>query len=457
VPLPGEVEIRSGTIEGLTSPGLEDLKKLINEAANRKALASRKVATAEIDVQDAERAYRFALSVVIRLLKWRQLPALRQNVISKRTELVAAQEERAGCHIDLDFAFDAETFAAFSRLQQAYARLGNCSRIWDITTTAKTDRVAQRTTATEAIDRKAVRLDYAQDGIISTKWNALRFGNANGQDIYLYPGFVMMRDPGRDFALIDVREVNVEFSITRFIEEEALPSDSEVIGNTWKKANKDGSPDRRFANNYEIPIVRYGELRLRSATGINEAYLFSNAAAAETFAATVRAYQAELSALAQRSRAPAAAFPNASDTSKSESDAGPLVSPGDDLKPLPKPRVLVADGGVLVVAALVAVFLWHGPTFLPRTTTNRPVIGSEAAAAPVAPKPRVIIKAASANIRADPSANAKIIRSAPKGAQFDVLGREGNWLRVGTNATIGWVHGSLIEDAGMISPSLDSK
>ena len=202
VPLPGEVEIRSSAIEGLTSPGLKNLKRLINEAANRKASASRKVATAEVDVQDAERSYRFALSVLIQLLKWEAASALRQNVISKRTELVTAQEEREGCHIDLDFAFDAETFAAFSQLQQAYARLRTCNRIWDITTTAKTNRVVQRTTATEAIDRKTVRLDYAQDGIISTKWEALRFGNANGQDIYLYPGFVMMRDPGRDFALI---------------------------------------------------------------------------------------------------------------------------------------------------------------------------------------------------------------------------------------------------------------
>jgi hypothetical protein len=454
VPLPSEVEIRSGAIKDLTSPGLENLKSLINEAANRKASASRKVATAEMDVHDAERSYRFALSVLIRLLKWRQLPALRQNVVSKRTELVTAQEEREGCHINLDFALDAETFAAFSQLQQSYARLRTCNSIWDITTTAKTNRFAQRTTATEAIDRKTVRLDYAQNGIISTKWEALRFGNANGQGIYLYPGFVMMRDPGRDFALIDVREVNVAFSITQFIEEAALPSDAEVIGHTWKKANKDGSPDRRFANNYEIPIVRYGELRLKSATGINEAYLLSDTAAAEAFAATMSAYQAELSALAKRSRAPATGLANTSDASKSESEADPLARPDDDLKPLPKPRVLVVDGGVLVAAALVVAFLWQGPTFLPRTIKNGPLIGTEAAAAPalikaapINPKPGVIVKAASANIRTEPSTNAKIVKSSPKGARFDVLGHEGDWVKVGNNSAVGWVHGSLIEDA----------
>jgi hypothetical protein len=262
----------------------------------------------------------------------------------------------------------------------------------------------------------------------------------------------MMRNPGRDFALIDVREVNVAFSITRFIEEEALPSDAEVIGRTWKKANKDGSPDRRFANNYEIPIVRYGELRLKSATGINEAYLLSDAAAAEAFAATMSAYQAELSALAKRSRAPAAGLANTSDASKSESEADPLARPDDDLKPLPKPRVLVVDGGVLVAAALVIAFLWQGPTFLPRTT-NGLLIGTEAAAAPASikaapidPKPGVIVKAASANIRAEPSTNAKIVKSSPKGARFDVLGHEGDWVKVGNNAAVGWVHGSLIEE-----------
>lgn len=59
-----------------------------------------------------------------------------------------------------------------------------------------------------------------------------------------------------------------------------------MIGHTWKKANKDGSPDRRFANNYEIPIVAYGGIRITSKGGLNEEYLISNAAAAQGFAQT---------------------------------------------------------------------------------------------------------------------------------------------------------------------------
>jgi len=57
-----------------------------------------------------------------------------------------------------------------------------------------------------------------------------------------------------------------------------------VIGQTWKKANKDGSPDRRFNNNYQIPAVAYGTIRINSKTGLNEEYLISNPNATQAFA-----------------------------------------------------------------------------------------------------------------------------------------------------------------------------
>ena len=78
--------------------------------------------------------------------------------------------------------------------------------------------------------------------------------------------------------------MRLDYNPASFIEEEAVPADAELIGHTWKKANKDGSPDRRFANNYQIPILKYGDIRLTSKSGLNEAYMISHAALAERFA-----------------------------------------------------------------------------------------------------------------------------------------------------------------------------
>jgi hypothetical protein len=47
--------------------------------------------------------------------------------------------------------------------------------------------------------------------------------------------------------------------------------------------NKSGGPDRRFANNRQLPILRYAELKLQSSTGLNELIQTSNVQSADAF------------------------------------------------------------------------------------------------------------------------------------------------------------------------------
>jgi hypothetical protein len=119
----------------------------------------------------------------------------------------------------------------------------------------------------------------------------MRFENHNGEDIYLYPGIALMPRADGAFALVDIREIEIEGSAKGFHEEEGVPPDTAVIGRTWAKTNKDGSPDRRFANNYEIPVCSYGYITFRSSGGIREEYMFSNVHAVEAFYLAFLAYQ----------------------------------------------------------------------------------------------------------------------------------------------------------------------
>jgi len=78
------------------------------------------------------------------------------------------------------------------------------------------------------------------------------------------------------FSVIDFHDVNPTTIQVKFHEVEGVPSDSKTVGQTWAKTNKDGSRDKRFAGNYQIPIAQYGELTLKSETGLWEAFHFSN-------------------------------------------------------------------------------------------------------------------------------------------------------------------------------------
>ena len=161
----------------------------------------------------------------------------------------------------------------------------------------------------------------------------------------------MLDSSGKDFALIDVRELQIRFSQSNFIEEEGVPDDSEVIGQTWKKANKDGSRDRRFAGNYQIPVARYAEIELRSPTGLYEVYQFSSYSRTIAFAQALTEYQKAVSALAERSKdhslmpllAP-------TDDEHEETDAAPALSPMHSTAVSPSPpRFLIFDLAVLVM------------------------------------------------------------------------------------------------------------
>jgi hypothetical protein len=92
--------------------------------------------------------------------------------------------------------------------------------------------------------------------------------------------------------------------MVRFTETNPVPADAKVIDHTWAKCNKDGSPDRRFSGNYQIPVAGYGELRVTSDTGLNEMYLTSNMEKASRFAEAFSAYKRALRELASRRPAP---------------------------------------------------------------------------------------------------------------------------------------------------------
>ncbi len=71
--------------------------------------------------------------------------------------------------------------------------------------------------------------------------------------------------------------MTIEQRLTTFIENEAVPSDANVVGSTWHYVNKSGGPDRRFNNNAQLPVVQYGVLMLKSSRGLNIHLHTSNA------------------------------------------------------------------------------------------------------------------------------------------------------------------------------------
>jgi hypothetical protein len=347
------VEIKSSEVSELTSVGLGELKRLINEAAVKRRELSAQVVKDQEKLDRAKRRLRFAQSFIVRLFTRKSVPLRIHDVDTARDQREASTAERDGCFIEVDFGFDDATLNSYAAVVRAFEDLSVCQCIWAMTSVQSIDRARERTVATTAFGRTPVRFDFATPEIVKLSERAMRLNNASGQHLYLYPGFLMMRDDSADFALIEYRELQSEFAPCRFVEEQTVPSDATVVGETWKKANKDGSPDRRFKDNYSIPIVRYADLEFRTGAGLHEEFQFSDFDKASTFYEALSNHERGLAALVSSNpTAPPLAEAAGHEEEQLGAEPQPIPTVSTD------PYVLDWIALVLIVAALAVGGNW---------------------------------------------------------------------------------------------------
>ncbi len=291
--VPGEdsakEEIKSASTHELTSEGLQGLRQLLNDVDREQQRLDAELFTARQDWEKKSRAYeRWKKGVLFKHIWKDRFITREQESQEAHARLDELGEQRRLTFVATNIEISDDVRPAFGRLHDAFSRLAESQAIWDTLTTQRVDRIRERTEASNSIERTLVRFSLGQSGLVQCEWKVPCFGNANGGDMYLYPGFILYRASRKAFAVIECRETEIAFEPVNFIEESQVPPDARIIGQTWKYSNKNGGPDRRFNNNYQIPIALYGQITLKSPTGLNEQYLISDCRAAEEF---VRAWQ----------------------------------------------------------------------------------------------------------------------------------------------------------------------
>jgi hypothetical protein len=219
---------------------------------------------------------------------------LAQEIIDLDEEIEELKEQLSLSIVTLEIDTEDAYQELYSTIEKSFQFLQTSSKKWDFTSSKLNNMIAERTSAAHSVTRSAIEILFKNLPIINCERPAMCFHNMNGGDIYFYPGFIIVYENKQQFALLSYTEVEMIFKRQRFIEEEAVPVDAHVVGKTWLKVNKDGSPDRRFAYNREIPIAEYGQIALTSDSGLNELYCFSNLEYATMFAKAYNEYASSL-------------------------------------------------------------------------------------------------------------------------------------------------------------------
>lgn len=189
--------------------------------------------------------------------------------------------------VEVKFADASQLEKSWLNCLDAFEELAQSNKIWDLTYAEKIDQVKVRTVASTAVKRTLINYSQKSIEIIKSDVSPISIPNANGPDLFIYPTFLVLFKDNQRFGIFDLKDVKGSLTLTSYHEEEKVPADAEIIGHTWKKTNKDGSRDKRFKGNYQIPIAKYGDMTLESDDGLQESYMFSNAQAFTSFAEAI--------------------------------------------------------------------------------------------------------------------------------------------------------------------------
>jgi Protein of unknown function (DUF4236) len=292
--------VHSASTELLTSVTLKELKQFICTAEQQHADITRELDSARTAKVECETKY----------LSWRDgvlLKRLFKTAFAKRKEqfetesarVAELEEQQKLSTISACIDVENEQAELYYRFRDEFAALCECAAIWDIKAHQRADKFHERTMADMRIDRELVRFELGGSDLIQWEQKVPHLRNAKGGDLYLYPGFILYRAAREAFSLIEYHDIIWDGSNSNFIEDGKLPEDCKVLGSTWVKANKDGSRDRRFVENYQIPTVQYGQIVLKSDQGLWEEFMFSNFGKMANWLNALKAFGASFPAIAK--------------------------------------------------------------------------------------------------------------------------------------------------------------
>jgi hypothetical protein len=282
--IPDAVPIRSASTEMLNSEGFDSLRSLLAHAYKERCDIEAAVCDAQREMANAtERFNGWNRGFLLKKLLPGSFERRRSEHETATSKLEELSEQLRLTTISTEIHVDKQQAEPYYRMRDAFSSLCECKKIWDMVEHRAINQLVERSQATEGVRRKEVNFSLRSCELIQWDQPVPYLPNQDGGEMYIYPGFILYRASREAFALIDPVEVSMNLVGCKFIGDETIPDDAKIVGKAWEKSNKDGTPDRRFRDNRQVPVAFYADLSLTTPDGLNERFHFSNVEKAERF------------------------------------------------------------------------------------------------------------------------------------------------------------------------------
>lgn len=217
--------------------------------------------------------------------------------------IVQSNREAVQRRVEFNYELGEKTAELFNACVNAFENAVGCSTIWRVTTQTLSRDTKYTAGAGSILDRTPTRITF-NDPRLSSNVPTIWIW-ASGGGLCLLPDRMLFFGPA-GVSSLDYVSAKTSAKSVDFRESGPIPPDATQVGITWQYVNKNGGPDRRFANNRQLPILRYSELRFNHPK-LSFTLEFSKAGAGDVAAKTFNV----LSAVATMAQTHAAPTPEA--------------------------------------------------------------------------------------------------------------------------------------------------
>lgn len=179
----------------------------------------------------------------------------------------------------IHYNFDESEQIAWNRLKLAWSGIAKSEKLAQITVTAKNQRIRlsaniENSVASVPVKQAAKLPWYLKTNVTPVVFKFKDFTLAILPDrLFLFKG--------RKVSAIDYDEIHFNVDGVGYLESDVVPQEAEIIEYRWAYSNKDGSPDRRFSENKQYPVVKYARIQMTTTSGLDIRFICSNVPAAE--------------------------------------------------------------------------------------------------------------------------------------------------------------------------------
>ena len=191
--------------------------------------------------------------------------------------------------VKIVYEFNDELENSFLEYVLAWKKLASSYKIWQVPLQGDVRNSKNMAGAGHAMLKKDMKISFMMPWFLKSNISVpvICF---EGVKLIVFPDKLLIIGKYKVGAVPE-KDVDIQFDDVGFVEDTFRSRDSELIQYQWLHPNKDGGPDRRFKENKQLPVYKYGKISISSTEGLNEMMLVSNEKLSSGLAVAYKQYR----------------------------------------------------------------------------------------------------------------------------------------------------------------------